>query len=217
MSDDQATDRQAAHPGPLLRPEDTAFLLIDMQNDFVSSQGKMAQFGFDTSSVKQIVPALQRLLRSVRDSGFGIIHTRMINDIDQNPGSWYAFWGEPAVTIPGSWGAEFIDELKPLPEELIIPKYTYGAFTGTNLNTVLRRRGVETLVVTGTGPNICAGDTMHQAFSLGYHVIAVSDCLASFSRRGPDFNEKLKEVGLYIIENHYGRVMESRDIFPLIQ
>ncbi len=217
MTDNQAINSRTDSPGTVICPEQTAFLLIDMQNDFVSPRGKMAQFGFDSSNVQKIVPTLKGLLQQVRELGFRIIHTRMVNDIDQNPISWYAFWGEPAVTLPGSWGAEFIDELKPLPGELIIPKYTYGAFTGTNLNTVLRRQGITTVVVTGTGLNICAGDTMHQAFALGYNVTAVSDCLASFSRRGPDFNQKLKEVGLYIVENHYGRVIESEELLHIIR
>ena len=68
------------------------------------------------------------------------------------------------VTLPGSWGAEHIDELQPHEGELIITKYTYGAFEGTNLNTILRSKGIQTLLFTGTDLNICAGDTIHQAF-----------------------------------------------------
>ncbi|MEI6171214.1 MAG: cysteine hydrolase [bacterium] len=190
----------------------TALVIVDMQNDFVSSAGAMARFGFDVSDVQAIVAALGCLLDAARQAGVPVFHTRMVNDARRNAPSWAAFWGDPVVTLPGTWGAEFIPSLTALPTEIVVDKYGYGAFTGTSLETALRTLGVDTVAVAGTGPNICNGDTMHQAFALGFHVIAVSDCLACFSRLGRDHSAKMKEVGLYVIENHYGRVMESADI-----
>jgi len=190
----------------------TALVIVDMQNDFVSSAGAMARFGFDVSDVQAIVAALGRLLDAARQAGVPVFHTRMVNDARRNAPSWTAFWGDPAVTLPGTWGAEFIPSLTTLPTEIVVDKYGYGAFTGTSLESALRAVGVDTVAVAGTGPNICSGDTMHQAFALGFHVIAVSDCLACFSRLGRDHSARMKEVGLYVIEKHYGRVMESADI-----
>lgn len=190
----------------------TALILVDMQNDFVSSAGAMARFGFDVADVQGIVAPLGALLDVARRNGTTVVHTRMLNDVRRNALSWNAFWGDPIVTLPGSWGAEFIPSLSPLPTEIVIEKYSYGAFFGTSLDTALRAAGIDTIAVAGTGPNICSGDTMHQGFALGYHVIAVSDCLACFSRRGPDHSARMKEVGLYVIENHYGRVIESADL-----
>jgi hypothetical protein len=130
----------------------------------------------------------------------------MVNEARRNAASWTALWGEPAATLPGSWGAELIPELGPLPTEIVVEEYIHGAFFGTSLDTALRACGAETIAVAGTGPNICSGDSMHQAFALGYHVIAVSDCLACFSRRGSAHSATMKGVGLYVIEDHYGRV-----------
>ncbi len=189
-----------------------ALVIVDMQNDFVSSAGAMARFGFDVSDVQASVAPLGALLDAARRCDVPVFHTRMLNDVRRNAPSWTAFWGEPTVTLPGSWGAEFIPSLMPLPHEIVVEKYGYGAFLGTSLDATLRAVGVDTVAVAGTGPNICSGDTMHQAFALGYHVIAVSDCLACFSRRGRDHSAKMKEVGLYVIENHYGRVLESADL-----
>jgi biuret amidohydrolase len=189
-----------------------ALVIVDMQNDFVSSAGAMARFGFDVSDVQAAVAPLGALLDAARRNRTSVFHTRMLNDRQRNAPSWTAFWGDPAVTLPGSWGAEFIPSLSPLPPEIIIEKYSYGAFFATSLDTALRAQGIDTVAVAGTGPNICSGDTMHQAFALGYHVIAVSDCLACFSRCGRDHSAKMKEVGLYVIENHYGRVLESADL-----
>jgi len=199
----------------LVAPGKAALLLVDMQNDFVSPKGKMAEWGFDISQVQSIVVPLKRLLGEARRCGALVIHTAMINDVHQNPLSWYAFWGEPEVALPESWGSQHIPELRPLNGELIINKYTYGAFFGTNLDTILRRKGITTVIVTGTGPNICAGDTLSQAFALGYHVVAVSDCLASFSKKGGEFNEQLRAIAMYLVKNHYGTVLTSQELIEL--
>ena len=92
----------------------------------------------------------------------------------------------------------------------------YGAFVGTNLDTMLRSRGIDTLVLSGTDLNICAGDTLHHAFALGYHVVGVADCLACFSKHDRQHAEQLKENGLYLIENHYGLVTQSDEIIRII-
>jgi ureidoacrylate peracid hydrolase len=198
-----------------VRVEHAALLVIDMQNDFVSPEGQMAEFGFDLSMVARIVPRLGGMIEEARRLGAFVIHTRVINDAAQNPPSWFAFWGPPAVTREGTWGAEFAPGFEPREGEPVITKYTYGAFTGTNLDNVLRRRDVKTLIVTGTGPNICSGDTMHDGFSRGYHVVAVEDCLASFSVKGPEWTETVKDVAMYIVEHHYGKVVTSEDILGI--
>lgn len=195
-----------------LDPRTTALLVVDMQNDFVSSDGAMARFGFDTADVRAAVGAMVRLVEGARRASVRVLHTKMVNDVRRNAPSWTAFWGDPVVTVPGTWGAEFLAELQPRPDEIVIEKYGYGAFLGTSLDVTLRALGVETLVVCGTGPNICSGDTMHEAFALGFHVVAVADALASFSRDGSEQNRKLKDVGLYVVANHYGRVIDSEEV-----
>jgi nicotinamidase-related amidase len=189
-----------------------ALLVIDMQNDFVSPDGMMARFGFDLSMVQEIAPRLAKFIQEARQRGAFIVHTRVINDAAQNPPSWYAFWGPPAVTLEDSWGADFAPGFEPQEGEPVVTKYTYGAFTGTNLDNILRRREVKTLIVTGTGPSICAGDTMHQGFALGYHIVAPRDCLASFTVKGPEFNRIVQDVAMYILERHYGKVVTSEEI-----
>ncbi|MEW5826952.1 MAG: isochorismatase family cysteine hydrolase [Candidatus Bipolaricaulota bacterium] len=195
-----------------LHPASCALLVVDMQNDFVSPHGAMAGFGFDVRDIQAAVPAIARLLRGAREAGVRVFHTRMVNDLRLNASSWTAFWGTPTVTLPGTWGAAFIDDLAPREDEVVVDKVGYGAFDGTSLDVALRAVGVETAVVVGTGPNICSGDTLHGAFARGFHVVAVSDALASFSRLGPAQNAKLKDVGLYVIANHYGRVLTSDDV-----
>lgn len=201
----------------IIVPDRSALVIVDMQNDFVSPEGKMAKFGFYLESVRATIEPIKLLLQTARSLNYPVIHTSMINDINQNPLSWYGFWGEPTVTLPGSWGAEHIDELQPQKGEFVITKYTYGAFKGTNLDTILRRKGIQTLMFAGTDLNICAGDTIHQAFALGYCVVAVSDCLASFSKIGAEHGAQLHQMGLYIIENHFGTVTDSQQLITVMQ
>ena len=201
----------------IVAPDRAALIIVDMQNDFVAPEGKMAEFGFYLESVRETIQPIKSLLQTARAQHYPILHTSMINDINQNPFSWSTFWGDPMVTLAGSWGAEHIDELQPQEGEHIITKYTYGAFEGTNLNTILRSKGIQTLLFTGTDLNICAGDTIHQAFALGYHVLVVSDCLASFSRIGKAHSEQLHQMGLYIIENHFGTVLNSQQLIEIMR
>ena len=195
-----------------LHPSHTALLVTDMQNDFVSPEGKMASFGFENSMVQAIVPALKEFLAEARELGVLVVHGRVINDAAQNAPSWYAFWGEPVVTLEGSWGAEFYPGLEPFEGEPVVTKYAYGSFEGTNLDRILRRRDIRTLVVTGAGSLICSGDTIHRGFALGYHIVVPEDCLADFSTEGPEWSRTINEVGMYIIAHHYGKVVSSAEI-----
>jgi len=199
-------------------PKHTALIVVDMQNDFVHEKGAFQRFGFDISLVREAVPRVAKVLKAARNAGVLIIHTRMINDVDLNPPSWITFWGRDTpkmVTGEGSWGAKFFKGLEPRQGEIVLTKYTYGAFIGTNLETILKNHGVKTVVVVGTGPNICLGDTVHQAFALGYHVVVPKEGVAPFSKRDRDFTLKDKEVGLYIIENHYGVVCGIDDLIEV--
>jgi ureidoacrylate peracid hydrolase len=193
-----------------------AFVFIDMQNDFGSPKGKMAEFGFDLSQVQESMASVQRLLEAARANGYFVVHTVVINDAGQNSAAWASFWGPPAVTLPGSWGAAHVDELAPRSGEPVIVKYAYGAFVGTNLDTMLRSRGIDTLVFAGADINICVGDTLHHAFALGYHVIGVADCLACFSKKGRRHADQMKDAGLYLIENHFGIVASSAEVIEII-
>jgi nicotinamidase-related amidase len=199
-----------------LRPARAAFLFIDLQNDFGSPKGKMAEFGFDVSMVQDAAAPTRRLLDAARTGAFLVVHTAVINELGQNAASWTAFWGPPTVSLPGFWGAAHVDELAPKAGEPVIIKYAYGAFVGTNLDTMLRSRGIDTLVFAGADINICLGDTLHHAFALGYHVVAAADCMSCFSKRGRRHAEQLKENGLYLIENHYGIVSRSDEIIGII-
>jgi ureidoacrylate peracid hydrolase len=78
-----------------------------------------------------------------------------------------------------SWGAEFHEGLKPLPRDMIVTKHRYSAFIGTDLDMLLRARGVKSLLVTGVGTGMCVFHTLSVGFMLDYYITLVEDCCAT--------------------------------------
>ena len=107
--------------------------------------------------------------------------------------------------MAGSEGAEFIDELKPLKNELIIRKHRYSAFKGTDLDMVLRSRGIKTVITTGVSTNVCVESTLRDAFETGYYVCLPSDATASW-------NMALHESTIETIRHRFGIVTKTEDI-----
>ena len=107
--------------------------------------------------------------------------------------------------IENTWGAKVIDELAPLPTDLVVTKRRYSAFFNTDLDLTLRDLEIESLIVIGVVTNICVRSTVHDAFFLGYQVIVPEDCVAA---TGP----REQESSLYDIATHFGAVSDSPSV-----
>lgn len=187
-------------------PRYTALVMVDMQNDFVHDDGIFVkQWGKTNRWIKPIVPHCRTLLLSAREADVAIIHLRIINDLARNPVSWQNFWGPPSCVIEGTWGADFIDELKPLDEEIIVTKYTYDGFVGTPLDSVLKKLGVKTLVFVGIDSDVCVRDTAAHGFALGYTPVFARDALAAD-------NEAAHAGVLQTFGEHYGQVVSTDEL-----
>ncbi|MGH2638276.1 MAG: cysteine hydrolase family protein, partial [Rhabdochlamydiaceae bacterium] len=172
-------------------PRNCALLVVDMQNDYCSKSGAFASLGFDPSMIMGMMPRLAKMLVEARKIGVPVIFTRSIYNSQEN---WYLseVWLEhkarrqkglyvntPALRA-GSWGAEFVDEVKPKPEEdLIVTKHRYNAFYGTDLEVALRARGIKSLIMTGVSTNVCVESTARDAFFRDFYVVFTSDCTAT--------------------------------------
>lgn len=171
-------------------PRNAALLVIDMQNDYCSSSGAFASVGYDPSMIREMTPRLVRLVSEARQSGVPVVFTRSLYNSKEN---WYLseVWLEHKarrqkgiyVSTPalreGTWGAEFIDDLKPLQEELVVTKHRYNAFYGTDLEIALRARGIKSLVISGVSTNVCVESTARDAFFRDFYVVFTSDCTAT--------------------------------------
>jgi nicotinamidase-related amidase len=194
-----------AQPYPFsFDPGTTAFVVIDMQRDFVEPGGFGETLGNDVSLLAAVVPSLRTALAAARDAGLTVVHTREGHDPDLSDlppaklrrGSPSLRIGDPGpkgrILIRGEYGHDIVDELAPLPGELVIDKPGKGSFYATSLQDDLQARGISSLVVTGVTTEVCVHTTVREANDRGYECLVLSDCVGSYF---PEFHR----VGLAMI------------------
>jgi len=184
-----------------LEPSNTALIVIDMQTDFCGKGGYIDLLGYDISITRACIEPIQRVLAEFRKREFHIIHTREghrpdLSDLPANkrwrsrklqagqtpvPGI-----GDPGpcgrVLVRGEPGWNIIPELAPLGGEPIIDKPGKGSFCATDLDLILRQRGIRNLVLTGITTDVCVHTTMREANDRGYECVILSDCCAATDR-----------------------------------
>jgi nicotinamidase-related amidase len=175
-----------------LNVERTALLVIDMQRDFLESEGYAAAAGLDISPLQAIVPTVNKLLDSARAAGLMIVHTREghVPDLSDCPpyklarsraaGAEIGSNGPLGrLLVRGEPGHDFIEALQPSVGEIVIDKPGYSAFAHTDLDHRLRVRSIDTLLLSGITTEVCVSSTLRDAVDRGYRCITVGDACAS--------------------------------------
>src|SRR5262247_1546540 len=172
--------------------EKTALLIIDMQRDFLEPGGFGAALGNDVTRLQAAVAPCRAVLAAARKAGLLVIHTREGHrpDLSDAP-RLKVERGDPALRIgaPGPMGRilvrgepghDIIAELYPAAGEPVIDKPGKGAFYQTDLDLMLRNRGIETLLVGGVTTEVCVTTTVREANDRGFRCVVLADCCASY-------------------------------------
>lgn len=144
-----STNAQNEYPTAKVEKHDVAILVIDMQNDFVDPKGKLCVAG-----AKATIPAINKLIAYGRSKNWKVVwvtrdHRSSGVDVDA-PRIPLFVEGKTGYCVPGTWGGALVDGLKPEKEDIMSPKFRNSAFFNTNLDLMLRRMGVRTVVLAGT-------------------------------------------------------------------
>jgi ureidoacrylate peracid hydrolase len=190
-------------------PAHCALVVIDVQNDFAANGGFFAQLGADVGTIQQqAVPAVQRLIAEARKRGVAVIFVQAIYDPDNLSEPMRERNVRLGMNIPrcltGSWGADFY-EVRPAANEPIVIKHRYSAMVNTDLDAVLKARGIRSLLLTGIATDTCVESTGRDAYFVDYYVTMISDCCGAFSVQ--DHSGALRRFA-----RDYGAVVTSEEV-----
>jgi ureidoacrylate peracid hydrolase len=201
-------------------PNKTAMIVVDMQNDFVKEGAPI-----EIPRARAMVPRLNRLLEACREHGILVIYIHHVirgGDIDAGRlADHHEAVRTNKAIIGGTENVEIYDGLKPRPGDLLVAKPRYSAFYGTDLEAILRSKGIDTLIISGTVTDVCCESTARDAFSRDYKVIFLSDGNAPGDWPdmgfGPVSGEEVQRVALTVLAMCFAQVAALDEVVAEVE
>ncbi|MGY8710779.1 pyrimidine utilization protein B [Bradyrhizobium sp. 18BD] len=211
-----------ARPEPLrLAVDETAVVVVDMQNAYASPNGYLDLAGFDISGAKAAITAIQDVVSVARGAGVPVIFFQNGWDADYveagGPGSpnWHKSNAlktmrkrpelQGKLLAKGGWDYALVDDLQPKPGDIVVPKTRYSGFFNSQFDSILRARGIRNLVFCGIATNVCVESTLRDGFHLEYFGVMLEDAT---HQAGPDYIQK---ASIFNIETFFGWVSSASD------
>lgn len=208
-------------------PEQTALIVVDMQNAYATTGGYLDLAGFDVSATRPVIDQINVAVTAARKAGIQVIWFQNGWD-DQyveagGPGSpnWHKSNAlktmrqnpelQGTLLAKGGWDYELVDQLTPQPGDIVLPKPRYSGFFNTALDSMLRSRGIRHLVFTGIATNVCVESTLRDGFFLEYFGIVLED--ATY-QAGPLFAQ---QAAIFNIETFFGWVSDVGSFCSALQ
>lgn len=204
-----------------LNAAETAVVVIDMQNAYASPGGYVDLAGFDIAGAASVIGRIATVLETARNAGIQVIYLQNGWDADYveagGPGSpnWHKSnalktmraWPElhGQLLARGGWDYELVDALKPQPGDITLHKTRYSAFFNSQLDSVLRARGIRNIVFVGIASNVCVESTLRDGFHLEYFGVMLEDATHHL---GPDY---VRDATVYNVEKFFGWVSTVAD------
>ncbi|MBZ2196143.1 cysteine hydrolase [Ruania sp. N2-46] len=168
-------------------PSTTAVVLIEYQNDFTSPGGALHDAVAEVMSATDMLEKTKRVVAAARDAGVTVMHAPITfaagyNEISRHPYGILKGVVDGQAFVKDTWGAAIVDDLEPQPGDIVIEgKRGLDTFASTNLDFILRSKGISTIVLGGFLTNCCVESTMRSGYENGYQVITLNDCAAATS------------------------------------
>lgn len=214
-----------------LDAKQTALIVVDMQNAYTSLGGYLDLAGFDVSKTQPVVKQIQQAIDVAHAAGIQVIFFKNGWDADYveagGEGSPNFHKSNAIKTMKkkpelqgkllskGGWDYELIDELQPAPQDIVIEKPRYSGFFHTQLDSILRAKGIHNLVFTGIATNVCVESTLRDGFFLEYFGVLLDDACY---QAGP---VEAHEATLFNVKTFFGWVSDTQSFTesfaPVIQ
>ena len=211
-----------ARPEPIrVAVDQTAVIVVDMQNAYASKGGYLDLAGFDIGGAGAVIEQGAKVVETARAAGMPVLYVQ--NGWDEayveagGPGSPNFHKSNALKTMRsrpelqgkllsrGGWDYALVETLKPHPSDIVLPKSRYSGFFNSQLDSVLRSRGIRNIVLVGIATNVCVESTLRDGFFLEYFGIMLEDAT---HQAGPKY---LQKASVYNVETFFGWVSTVAD------